>query len=169
MTTPPAWLPELVLFESCGGDWTTYEEVLYAHFKADFIVSMPACSIRTLKLKRHPMEKNREATFWHCIQEGKVEAERTPDFRRCERIRWIKPMIEAINTARVVCWRNVRQTKRGREENIVIALSDFSYVVILRDRTTYALVWTAYTIHYENNQRKLKKEYEEWKKTGAAL
>jgi hypothetical protein len=30
------------------------------------------------------------------IQEGRTEDERTPDLRRCERIRWPRPIIERL-------------------------------------------------------------------------
>lgn len=38
------------------------------------------------------MADGKEATFWHMIQEGRIEEDRTPDIRRCERIRWPKPI-----------------------------------------------------------------------------
>ncbi|MNH30689.1 hypothetical protein D3C79_909980 [compost metagenome] len=43
---------------------------------------------KRLGLKRHPVIQGKEATFWHMISEGNDEAERLPDLRRCERIRW---------------------------------------------------------------------------------
>jgi hypothetical protein len=75
-------------------DWNRYLDALYAWFTQDFIDSKPVFQGRRLGLKRHPMSHGKEATFWHMIQEGKEEEQRTPDFRRCERIRWPKPIIE---------------------------------------------------------------------------
>jgi len=51
---------------------------------------------KRLGLKRHPMTQNKEATFWHMIQEGSVESERIPDIRRCERIRWPRPSVAVV-------------------------------------------------------------------------
>ena len=86
-------LPHLVLLNDYGGDWDRFLKAVYAYFKQDFIDSRPVFNGRRLGLKRHPVIHNKEATFWHFTSEGEVEAERTPDFRRCERIRWPKPLI----------------------------------------------------------------------------
>lgn len=109
-------------------------------------------------LKRHPMIKGKEATFWHIISEGEVESERLPDLRRCERIRWPRSIIMAINSELVKSWRNQRRD----EERIVIALKDFSYVVILADRGDYVLLWTAYPVEHMHRRQKLCQEYEEY-------
>lgn len=114
-------------------------------------------------MKRHPIIEGKEATFWHIISEGAIENERLPDLRRCERIRWPRPMIEAITTGYVKYWKNMR----GKEERIVIALEDFSYVVVLADRGDYILLWTAYCVEQEHTRRKLKNEFTNyWKEKG---
>lgn len=56
-------------------------------FYLDFLDSKPVFQGRRLGLKRHPLSQGKEATFWHMISEGTTEEKRTPDFRRCERIR----------------------------------------------------------------------------------
>lgn len=91
----PAWLPPLVPFDDFHGDWGRYLEALYAVFQEDFCRARPNFQGRPLHLKRQPISHGKEATFWHFIQEGQVEADRLPDFRRCERIRWPRPVIEA--------------------------------------------------------------------------
>jgi hypothetical protein len=150
------WLPPLVLFSDFDGDWERYLDALYAWFKLDFIDSKPAFEGRRLGLKRHPMTLGKEATFWHMIQEGKVEDERIPDFRRCERIRWPKPIIERNSDPLIKVWRN----KRGREERVCLWLEQENYLVILADRGEYILPWTAYLVERPHQQRKLQKEYE---------
>lgn len=56
---------------------------------------------------------------------------------------------------------------RGKEERIVIALEDFSYVVVLADRRDYILLWTAYCVEREHTRRKLKNEFVTyWKEKG---
>ena len=94
--------------------------------------------------------------FWHIISEGMTEDERLPDLRRCERIRWPRPMIEAIALSHIKWWRN----RRKEEERIVIALDDYSYIVVLADRGDYVLLWTAYCVEQEHTRRKLHREYE---------
>lgn len=157
------WLPPLVMFNAYGGDWNAYLQALYACFKRDFVDDKPVFQGRRLGLKRHPLAHGKEATFWHMIQEGDVEEERTPDLRRCERIRWPKPVIEHEGAA-VKVWRN----RRGREERVCLWLVQESYLVVLADRGDYILPWTAYLVERSHQQRKLQKEYDEyWQAQGA--
>src|SRR6185503_4402146 len=116
---------------------------------------------KRVTIKRHPLLDGREATFWHMTSTGNEEEVRIPELRRCERIRWILPMIRTIGTDRVRNWTNKRKNKSGvLEDRIVIALPDFSYIVILADRGNFVLLWTAYFVEYENQRQTHKKEYE---------
>lgn len=155
MSANGTWLPPLVKLADYGGDWDRYLDALYNHFRKDFITSRPRFPGKRFALKRHPMEKGKEATFWHLISEGRTEADRVPDLARCERIRWPRPIIEAISSRRVKWWR----TKRGLEDRIVIALGDFSYIVVLADRGSYVLLWTAYQVEQPHRRRKLEEEH----------
>ena len=100
----------------------------------------------------------------HVISEGIAEDDRTPDMRRCERIGWIRPMVDSCQTDRVRCWRNMRN---GRER-IVIALPDFSYVVVLQENREYVMLWTAYYIETEHRRAKLRREFDNWAKNASA-
>lgn len=156
MNNSASLLPPLILMEEYQNNWDIYLEAIYYFFCEDFIHSKPKFEEKRFALKRYPVVKGKEATFWHLISEGKEEDERLPDIRRCERIRWPRPMIEAIKSKQVRCWKN----KRKEEDRIVIALEDFSYVVVLADRGEYVLLWTAYCVEREHQRRKLRKEYE---------
>jgi hypothetical protein len=51
------------------------------------------------------------ASFWHLTQQA-VEEDRTPDLRRCERIRWVRWVIENAPThAEIDEWQNARGTE----------------------------------------------------------
>lgn len=156
MTNRPDWLPPLVLLVDHGGDWFRYVEVLYAFFKEDFVDSQPVFEGIPLALKRHPISEGKEATFWHLISEGGVEEERLPDLRRCERIRWPRPIIEHSNEKVIKVWENVR---RG-EKRVCLWLEQQEYLIILARRKTYTLLWTAYPVTRSHQKRKLQKEYE---------
>lgn len=155
-----AWLPQLLFFESCGGDWTRYVEVLYAQFKRDFIDSKPTFQGQPLRLKRYPLEQGKEATFWHMISEGKDEASRLPDLRRCERMCWPRQIIERVPCPELRVWRQ----RRSNENRIAIAVEDFSYVVVLAERqdtgSVYYLPWTAFWVEHAHTRRKYEKEWE---------
>ncbi|HSO82227.1 hypothetical protein [Thiocapsa sp.] len=160
MADAPSWLPPLVLLGDCGGDWAAYLNAIYAYFKQDFVDSKPTFEGKRLGLKRHPLTHGKEATFWHMIQEGQVEEERTPDLRRCERIRWPRPIITHAGDPAVKVWRN----QRGREERVCLWFEEEDYLVILADRGDYILPWTAYLVEQPHRKRKLLKEYEDYRR-----
>lgn len=152
---PCTWLPPLIEYASFDGDYHAFLDAVYNAFCDDFVRSKPAFPGARFSLKRHPMELGKEATFWHVVSTGKVEADRLPDLRRSERIRWIRPMIERANEGELRRWRN----RRGREERILIALPDFSHLVVLSDRRDYVLLWTAYCVDQPHQRRKLEAEW----------
>ncbi|MBL7064674.1 MAG: hypothetical protein ISS49_10805 [Anaerolineae bacterium] len=162
MITVPGWLPPLVLFQNYSGNWERYVEALYGYFRRDFIDDSPSFRGTRLALKRHPMEHGKEATFWHLISEGKDE--RVPDLRRCERIRWPRPIIEHADGSVIKVWKN----KRKHEKRICIWFEDVEYLVILAIRKGYILLWTAYPVTRLHRKRKLQKEYEAYIKANAA-
>lgn len=152
------WLPALVELHETGGDWTAYVELLYRHFSRDFLQSTPSFRGRSWGMKRYPQLRGKEATFWHIISEGDVEDERLPDLRRCERIRWPRPIIEACESEETRVW---TQTRKG-EIRIAIAPDTFEYLVILADRGSHVLLWTAFPVLFAHQRRKLRREYEEF-------
>lgn len=164
MNNSPIILPPLVLFTDHDGNWDAYLNVLYAWFKKDFIDSKPIFQGKRLGLKRHPMSYGKEATFWHMIQEGAIESERIPDLRRCERIRWPRPIIEGSDKPDVKIWCNER---RG-ERRICLWFPRENYLVILAERNNYLLPWTAYLVQQPHRQKKLQKEYEEYCKNNGS-
>jgi hypothetical protein len=164
MTPIPDWLPPLVLFTDYSGNWNHYVEALYGYFKQDFVDSSPSFRGTRLVLKRHPMKHGKEATFWHLISEGKVEDERVPNPRRCERIRWPRPIIEYADDPVMKVWEN----KRKHEKRICIWFEDVEYLVVLAIRKGYILLWTAYPVTRLHRKRKLQKEYEAYVKANAA-
>jgi hypothetical protein len=158
------WLPELVTLEEYGGNWENYLEVLYSLFKDDFINNQPSFRGVVLGLKRYPLIKDKEATFWHIISEGAEEIERLPDLRRCERIRWPKPVIKNCADIHIKLWEN----ERKGEKRVCLWLEEEEYLVVLAERKEFYLLWTAYLVKEGHQKRKLEKEYCEWKKAEAA-
>jgi hypothetical protein len=156
----PDWLPSLVLFSDYEGNWEKYVEVLYEYFKQDFIQKQTRFQGIQLRLKSYPLSQGKEATFWHLISEGKTEEDRIPDLRRCERIRWPRPMIINFKESQIKLWKNQR---RG-ETRICLWLEDQEYIVILAERKDYVLLWTAYMVTENHSKRKLQKEFENYHK-----
>lgn len=164
MDEAEGWLPALVLLEDSHGDWSQYVEVLHEHFLNDFVRSKPSWPGKRVSLKRYPETDGKSATFWHFISEGSVEEERIPDMRRCERIRWPRPVMNHFSTNpptesdRIRWWKE----KRRSETRYVLTPGDFSYKVIVADRGDYVLPWTAYWLKYTHERDKLRRKYEDY-------
>jgi len=154
MVPEPPWPPELIPLASCGGSWTKYCETIYAEFRRDFVSSRGRFLGKHVGISKRMIE-GKEAAFWHCISEGKVEEDRVPDMRRCERIRWPRGLIDAVGTGRVKWWKE-RDGSRCRS---YVALPDFSYLVVMEEAATHFLMVTAYPIEQPHAQRKLGKRY----------
>lgn len=161
MTWPPLG-PSL---NESAGDWTAYSDLCYERYYADFYRTRPTWPVdgKRFNIKRHPELQGRCATFWHMTSEGGDEANRTPALDRCERVSWPRLMLDEFTStyparasARIVWW----VVRRGSEDRYVIALADFSYVVIVADRGDYVLLWTAYPVEFASRRRKFGLEYE---------
>jgi len=104
-------------------------------------------------LKRHPMISGKEATYWHCISEGKVEEDRLPDLRRCERIRWPRPCIEHETELKV--W----SEQRKGDDRIHLWLESEGYLVVLAVRKGYMILWTTFFVKYGHERTKFTRRY----------
>jgi hypothetical protein len=78
----------------------------------------------------------------HPVTQGKDEENRIPDFRRCERIRWPKPVLEHENDPKVKSWVCVKKN----ENRIHIWLEEVDYLVVLAVRKEFVLLWTAFEV-----------------------
>lgn len=154
-------LPELIELSEYGGDFAKYLEAVYELFKRDFIENKLSFRGMRLGLKKHPLYKDKEATFWHMTSEGSDEEERLPDLRRLERIQWPAVMINNSEHPYLKVWENTRGTKT----NILIFHEAENYLVILRKGNGYVIPWTAYLVAYESRKQKLLKEYEDYIKS----
>jgi hypothetical protein len=115
--------PDLLLFEAFGGDWKAYEVELYRVFLEEI----------------HPRGAGSLGFVLASVQEGRVEDDRMPDLRRCERIRWVRWIIENGAThAEIDEWQN----RRGTETNALLWYRQ-EYLVVLAQRRDYWLLKTA--------------------------
>lgn len=148
------WLPYLIEFKD--GNWEKYLSKIYRYFEQDFILTKPVFQGLPVNHRHLPEDINgKHAAFWHLIQEGKEEELREPNLRRCERIRWPRPIIEHEQDECILVWENERKGKT----NICIFFSDKNYLVVLGKRSSYVLLLSAYPVEFENRKEKLLDEY----------
>lgn len=154
-------LPDLVLLENFGGNFTKYLFSVYEYFKHDFIDYHPIYRGIKLGLKKHPLIDGKPYTFYHMTHSGDIENERIPDLRRMERIRYPRPMIENSQNPYLKVWENIRDKK----VRILIWHEKEEYLVVLEKRKDYILPWTAYLVTQNHRKTKLQSEYENYIKS----
>ncbi|GAK33174.1 hypothetical protein JCM17846_19610 [Iodidimonas nitroreducens] len=143
--------PDLIMF---GGEWAVYEAELYRIFKEEIAGGSLMFCHSPVKCRRLPEAAGRWASFWHLVQEGRVEDDRTPDLRRCERIRWVRWVIEnAADHSEIDIWQN---TRNGRVSRLLWFREE--YLVVLAERTGYWLLLTAYCTDKSGRIKQLRKE-----------
>jgi len=163
MGEAPDWLPALVLLQHYGGDWTRYINEGFAVFHRDFIQSQPRFRGSPVRVGKQIIE-GKERTFWHVTSEGSVETDRTPSLRRCERIRWLRALIDHEGHPAILSW----PQKRGRHRRHVLWLKDWQFAIVLEQRPGCWWLWTAYPTDRRPTQQKLMQEYDAWRKADAA-
>ena len=167
----PEWLPELVLFKDHNGQWEEYVEAIFQFYRESFVKSRPNFRDQLVYVRHHPAHDGKGATFWHIVSEGKEEEERIPDLRRCERIRWPRPMIERNNLDDVKIWETQRPFRKRVQTRVNLALNDFSYMIVLGMHPRGFDLVTAYYVEREHRRKKLKRDFENFsrqKKEGSA-
>jgi len=152
-------LPPLLELAGFDGDWQRYIDAVFGEFHRDFIASQPKLKGRWVRCRRDPIYDGKEAGFWHCTSEGPDEAQRIPDLRRCERIRWIRYAIEHVDFVGIDHWTNCR----GNETRHLLWVNEEFLVVVAerrrkRDGFQYLQLITAYCTLQESRKEKLRRE-----------
>lgn len=146
--------PDLVPLTAFGGDWPAYETELHRIFIAEIARGGIEFEGFRVNCRRLPETAGKWASFWHLVQEGRVEDDRLPDLRRCERIRWVRWVIEnAAAHAEIDIWQNTR----GTEVNALLWFRE-EYLVVLGQRQGYWLLRTAYCTDKSGRIAQLRKE-----------
>ena len=165
MTNKPHWLPEIISFSDYNSDWKQYSEKIFQIFKKDFIDSKPLYNSKPVLFDNRPIN-NYPACFWHLITEDKIEdysrlGVENISLLRCERLCWIRPIIENHFDKIVSVWEN----KREKKLNTVFFMEDYDYAVVLTNIKNRFYLITAYFINYPYRKEQLIKERDKWIET----
>lgn len=159
------WIPDLIYFDDYDGDWTAYQEALYLIYKQDFLDSQPIYEGKRVQVRKYPIEFGKEESFFHITcQDYQKNHDRVPDFRRCERIRWVRKFIENYNCDPTQCedcegikvWIECHKGK----DRVHLLLEEERYIVVLEKREKYCLLVTAFYIEHDHTLDKKLKKYE---------
>lgn len=168
MISKKCWLPKLENFDDYENSWNKYQDALYSIFKNDFISSHPMFEGKQVNIRKHPIEYGKEEAFFHVTcQDYKKDGERVPDFRRCERIRWVRAFIENYNCDTTLCegCDGIKIWSEPYKSNsrVHILLEEEKYLVVIERRESYCLLVTAFYFDHEHALEKKLKHYEKYK------
>lgn len=133
-------------------------DTAYAVFHKDFIASTPTLDGQRVACRRRPVCSGKEVGFWHCISEGSIELDRTPDPDRCERIGWVRAVIENATDPLVDRWEN----ERSGDRRLLLWYAE-AFLVVLASRRTYLQLVTSSPTDLEHRKRKLRRERDAWR------
>ena len=98
-------------------------------------------------------------TFWHSVTEGDHTENDEADLNRLEKLQWINPIIDGQPDSDWWLW----ETKRKKDDRILIYSKKYRYLIVIDKRKDNVVFWTAYLITYDHAERKLEKEYLQYK------
>jgi hypothetical protein len=149
-------LPPLVPFGHGQGNdsaerWADFIEGLYGLYLKTVVRAGLMFRDLPVKCQFRPETFGKHFAFWHMMQEGPVENDRTIDPKRCERLLWIGWLLNNCDSgdARI---RVFRQNPRNGEISWVLWLHEQEYAVILWERNGYFLLKTAFMVKPHKQQ-----------------
>ena len=150
-----SWLPEIIRVTL----WTdqTFES-LYHIFSQDFKTTQPV--YQGVKIWYFPeMEEGKEVIFWHLThREDKETRERFPDLRRCERLSWVRSIIDNHEKSDVKAW-DFKEADNSIKT--YIWLCDLDFLVILKKYPNNSRrIITSFYIDQPHTIRKLQKKFQ---------
>ena len=155
MNPPPAWLPAILELSP----WTLarYDE-LYAIFEHDLKFGRPVYDGKEVWFFPE-MDDGKETVFWHLTsREDHPTKERNFDFRRSERLPWVRPMLDHAAAPEILAWDYQEDDGSIRT---YVWLRDWDFLVLMKKmRNGSRRLITSYWIDYPNKRTKLHKKYE---------
>jgi len=163
------WLPKLLEQDNFATD-QEWIDAAYAIFESDFLTTVQKFQNKNIGTKALPeydgYYSGKNGTFRHLMTKGPDEQDRKTVWERVSRVGWPRPIIERLETHEIKVWEN---TRKSSGKSWVLALSDFSYKVVLVPRRNaktgeeYFLLWAAYPMIFNNDKAKLRKEYDRYR------
>ena len=154
MSGPPEWLPALVRLDDFDGNWDRFLAELYGVFYRDFRSARPLFRGRAV-VHDTAISEGKEEGFWHVISEvNRDTGVRNIGLHRCERLAWVRAIVEHADDPAVSVWSNTR----GTHKRVLLWLEYMDYLVVLEERPRVFVLITAYCTDSERTRRKLRKE-----------
>lgn len=136
-------LPPHVPFGALGS-WEEFIEGLYGLYIKTIVRAELTFRDLPVRCQFRPETFGKHFAFWHMMQEGRVEDDRTIDPERCRRLLWISWVIRNADVDDRI--RVFPQADRGSDKSWVLWLHGEDYAVILHERNGYFLLKTAFMV-----------------------
>lgn len=166
MPATPQWLGPLILLGDYTGDSVAYIDAVYAVFVRDFVTTIPQFKGKKVLFDR-ATEEGRPRTFNHITtEEDHASKQRVLSLRRCERIGWIKSILENADDPAVLVWEKEQKTSKGRAVRTYLYLEQEKFLVIVEELSHGHYLITAIYVDLPHQHRKHLKAYAAYKKGG---
>ncbi|WP_342475326.1 hypothetical protein NST70_13590 [Weizmannia sp. FSL K6-0777] len=159
--------PDLIELSDFNGDWVKYEDHLYSIFVSHFVYSKPLFKGKIVNYRRTPEVAGKIQSFFHVTSVNssltKNPDDRIPDLRRCERIHWIRKIIDDYSNkvgifSEIKCWaEDWKQYKRWH-----LLLEHYKFLVVIEERETYNLLVTSFYLEKDHQVKKKLKKFNDY-------
>lgn len=169
------WLTDIIELKDFDGNWNKYDDYLYAIFVRDFIDNPITFQGKPLKIRTYPRQAGREQTYFHITNKDSSLSstdpnDRIPDMRRCERIEWIKLIIQNFkcnykcsNCDGIKYWQEpYKGNKRWH-----FLFEEYKFLVVIEERKDYYLLISGFYIFNDKVMEKKLKRYNRFKAKNA--
>lgn len=160
----PDWLEPIVKLSDFNGDPNEYIEHLFSIFKRDFILNTPTFRNQKVLFDKKDDAGKPQAFVHITTEEEKATKQRKLCLRRCERIAWIKAIIEHCDDQSVLLWEAEHFGKRRTTKRIYLFLESENFLVILEEMKWGHYMITAIYVDIPNQKRKHLKSYQNFLK-----
>ena len=160
--------PELMYFNDYGGNYDDYENALLEVYNLDLWDSNLQFAGLNVKPRVHQRfelnGKSLDWTFAHFTSKGAVDQDRELDTDRCERIGYVKLIIENAHLDCIKVFENTRFNKKGKAIKSVVLWCECVNAKIVLTKVPgklgeYFVVTTFYLINGAHRVKSLNDEY----------
>lgn len=164
MATPlPDWLPPIVKLQDFDGDSEKYLEHLFSIFETDFVRSTPSYEGQRVFYDKKD-DGGRPGCFVHITtEENKQTGEREICLRRCERIAWVKAIIEHADDPAVLVWEIEHFGKKRASKRTCLFLEEGDFLIVLTEIKWGHYIVTAVYVDHPHQKRRHQEAYKKYK------
>ncbi len=156
----PDWLCPLIKLSDFEGNVELYLENVFSIFKKDFIDKRPLFKNKNVLYNKND-ENGKPNGFMHITtEEDKITRERNTCLRRCERIGWIRLVIENSNKQEVLAWEKETRNPKGKwVKRTFLFLKKQDFLVILEELKNGFLIISSIYVDNTGQKKKHLRDY----------